>query len=328
MAGVLRRGWWAALLVGIILIPGTGFGQEAPDSLIGGRYTASEITLPHLGPHVFSPNSIVPDPFITTFVRNNLGMGKARDVKTPILVIDSTEVLGLKGDLLYAFLDFEYQQRLKSWIAVRGHVRVIGRMGTDVQAFLSDGVTTATGFEFGWLIKILKTDRVMLSGDLMMANRSFTILNVLGMVEDIVDGIPPQLTRKTPSLRAGGGLRFGWAVSELFGATAVANLGYGEAIVRTEKDKMYFNLGTTLDFDLGAKTPVPVGLSVGYRFDDFPEGGEDVSTTINSGFLRISYNGRPDFSLGLELSGERVESDQFREPFNTAVATIDFRYYF
>jgi hypothetical protein len=326
---VLRgRSVWAALLVGLVAFPGTGFAQELPDSLVGGRYTESELRLPHLGRHVFAPNGLVPDPFITTFVRNSLGMGKANDVETPLIVIDGQEILGLRGDLLYAVLNFEYQQRIKSWIAARGQIRVIGRLGTDVQAILSDGITTVSGFEFGWLIKIHKTDRIMLSGDLVLANQTFTLLNVLGMVQDIVEGIPPKLTRTTPALRAGGGLRFGWSVSELFGVTAVGNLGYGEAVIRTEKDNMYFNMGATLDFDLDAKTPVPVGLALGYRFDRFPEGGEAVSSTVNAAVFRISYNGRPDFGLGLEFSTERIESKRFREPFNTGAATIDFRYYF
>ena len=117
-------------------------------------------------------------------------------------------------------------------------------------------------------------------------------------------------------------------MSELFGATAVGNLGYGESVVRTEKDKIYFNFGTTLDFDLHAKTPVPLALALGYRYDSFPESGDEVSTKLSMGLLRISYNGRPDFSLGLELSSERVNSESLQDPFYADAVKIDFRYFF
>jgi hypothetical protein len=330
MTRALGRGWFGSVLVGVSLslCVGSVFGQESPDSIVGGRFAVSDVRLPHLGDHIFSPNGSVPDPFITTYVRNTLGIGKALDIKTPIIVIDDEEILGLRGDILVAFLDFEYQQRIKSWIAVRAHLNVVGRLGTDVQAFLADGVTAVSGFELGWLLKIYRSERIMLSGDLMVANRPFTSVNVLGFVEDIVDGVPPRLTTTTPAVRTGGGLRFAWAASRFFGVTAASALGYAESVGDRSTDRAFFKFGTTMDVDIRSKTPVPLGVSLGYRLDTVPEGGEDVGSSTHGGILRISYNGRPDFSLGLELSTERVESSTFSEPFTIGSTLIDFRYYF
>jgi hypothetical protein len=293
-----------------------------------GRFEGQEVKVPHLGEHLFVPNSFVPDVFLTSYVRNSLGLGQALDIKTPLIIINDEPVIGLQGDLLFASLEIEYQQAIKSWIAARGRITILGRLGTDVQSFLADGVTTSGGFEFGWLIKLWKTKKIMLSGDLSLANGTFTTLNVTGFVEDIVNGISPSLVRKTPAIRASGGLRFAWAASRLFGLTMMVAPGYGESIDRFSADKIFVASAATLDFDINTVTPIPIGIAAGYRFDTFPEGGEDITNAEHAGMLRFAYNGRPDFSLGLELSWGRIDSQNLLDPLNVAIAALDFRYFF
>ncbi len=55
----------------MVLLPWASLAEEAPD------YPLPEDKIPRLGDHRFTPNNLTSDPFIRTYVRNSLGMGKA-----------------------------------------------------------------------------------------------------------------------------------------------------------------------------------------------------------------------------------------------------------
>ncbi len=86
----------------------------------------------------------------------------------------------------------------------------------------------STGFELGWLIRLFERERTALSLDLNLSERAYTGINIFQFVEDVVDGVPASLVRKTPSTRSSAGLRYAWAVSPLMGASARAESGFGE----------------------------------------------------------------------------------------------------
>jgi hypothetical protein len=262
-----------------------------------------------------------------TFVRNSVGIGQARDFELPVLEIGGDEFVALSGDILFANLDFEYQQAVKEWIAARARVRVTARLGSEVSSLLASGVAASTGFELGWLIKLVRSDRAMLSANIDLSNNTSTIINILQFVDDIVEGETPQLISTTPSVRGGGGLRFAYGVSELCGLTFFGSGGYGESIDRRAENEFFLRVGGLANFDLLPGTNVPLGLSLGYVFDTFPEGGEDVASNDNTGTLRIEYTGRNDLGLGLVLTVERLNTRSVGSI--TVVSTsIDLRYFF
>jgi hypothetical protein len=277
---------------------------------------------------VFTPNNVVPDPFIKTFIRNSVGIGSAVDIEIPVAVIDNDTIVGFKGDVMFALLDFEYQHAVRDWLAARGQFTVLGRLGTNVGALLASGITASTGFEFGWLARLFQSDRTLLSADLKLASNNFTFINVTDFVEDIIGGRQAELVRSTPSVRGGGGLRFAWGASPLFGLTASAETGYGESVERGSEDQWYFELGTTLDFDLLAVSEVPLGIVLGYKHDTFPESGDDISDNIDMGLVRVAYNGRSDFVVALDFTMERFESKRLNKSISFGSLGINLRYYF
>jgi hypothetical protein len=283
---------------------------------------------PRLAEHTFTPNNVVPDPFIATFIRNSVGIGSAVDIEIPVAVIDNDTIIGFKGDVMFAMLDFEYQHAVRDWLAARGQLTVLGRLGTNVGALLASGITASTGFELGWLARLFQSDRTLLSADLKLASNNFTFINVSDFVEDIIAGRQAELVRTTPSVRGGGGLRFAWGVSRLFGLTAAAETGYGESVERGSEDQWYFELGTTLDFDLLAVSTVPLGVVLGYRHDTFPESGDDISDDIDQGFVRVAYTGRSDFVVALDCTFERFDSKRLNQTINFGSLGINLRYYF
>jgi len=302
--------------------------QSELERAAGQVVSALEFKRPKLGGHAFMPNNYVRDPFITTFVRNSVGIGQAMDVQIPLAVIEDDTLLGLQGDILYATLDFEYQHAIRPWLAARGEVTVLGRLGTNVGSLLASGLTAATGFEFGWLIRLFQGERTYLTGTLNLANANFTAVNIRGFVEDIVAGRSASLVRTTPSLRGGGGLRFAWAASPFFGVTALANLGFGESVDASPDDKAFVIAGGTLDFDLLAVSSVPLGVLVAGRYTNFPETGDAGSTDSYGGNVRVAYNGRSDFIIGLDIGFERVDSRFLDQTLDLGTLGVNLRYYF
>ncbi len=279
------------------------------------------------GGHRFIHNSIIPSPVVTTFVRSSISIGESSDLDSTAFEIGGEPIVVLAGDLLFAGMDFEYQHAVKSWIAVRARLRMVARLGDELGSLLSSGVTASTGFELGWLFKLVRSERAMLSGSLDVSSNNTTIVDILGFVQDVVDSAEAELVRKTPSVRGGGGVRFAYGVSALFGITAFASGGYGESIDRRADNEFFWRFGTSVDFDLRAGTGVPIGFVLGGVFDTFPEGGEDIASNVWNGVFRIEYTGRDDLGLGLAFTHEELKTETFGTLGISTVA-VDMRYFF
>ena len=303
------------VLVALTLTPAAGRAEE-------------DLKIPHLGGHQFTVNTLTGDPFVKTYIRNTLGIGKSIDLFVPIIEIDDGQVLGLKGDLLKAILEFEYQQAVKDWVAFRVQVRVAGRLGTGTQSLLASGVTANTGFEFGWLFKLAEGEKTALSATLNLWNNSVTVVDFLGFVDGVVNPPSQSLVKTVPSTRGGGGLRYAWAASDLVGFIFKSETGMGESVDRSNSDEWFFNFATAADFDLKTKTAVPLGLALGYKFDTFPEAGEELANVKHDLVFRISYTGTTDFLLSLDFSYGWFKVKDITESTKFTSTLLNLRYYF
>ncbi len=282
---------------------------------------------PFLGGHSFTESVDVASPFVRTFIRNRLGAGKYTGLKTRTIEIDGKPIGGLQGSLIAAILDFEYQYAIKPWLAVRARLVASGRLGSDTIALLSEGVTMATGFEFGWVIRLHERERTALALELGVDDRSFTGVNIRRFVEDIVAGVPASLVRKTPTARGNVGLRYAWAASPLLGVMARGLTGYGESVERNAGDVWFWSVATALDFDLRKVIPAPLGVAVGYSYDSFPEFGDDIAEGVRAAFIRFSYLGREDFLMSLDVSHDRIPVAGDKPDLKGISFTIGLRYY-
>lgn len=310
------------LLVGLAAVAASSSSALAQDS------DDREWKAPHKNGHTFSTISRVPDAFVRSYIRNELGVSNTFDIDIPLGIIDGDTLFASRGSLLFATLGLEYQQTIKDWIAIRGEFRVLGRLGTGTSALLATGVSATTGFELGWLIRLLETNRSYLSLSFDVRNSSFTTINIADFVDDVIDGEDAELVRTTPSMRAGLGLRFTHAFSPLVGLISFVESGYGESVDRLSKDEWYTRFGATVDFDLAAVNWLPIGLAVGYEQDSFPEGGADI-TDVARGFLfRIGYTGREDLALGLNFTYSTFPTDALETKIKATGLDFDIRYYF
>jgi hypothetical protein len=283
---------------------------------------------PSVGGHTFTSNDFVPDPFVRGFVRQSLGVAQALDLSFPLGIVGNDTLVILDGDLTFAVLDLEYQAAVKDWLAARGRVNLRSRLGTDGAALLAEGLQVGTGFEFGWLLRLVQTDGVVLSANLDVARNSFTVVDIRQFLEDVIDGAEdPQLADNIPAVRAAGGLRFAWGASRLFGLTALLELGYGDAVRRDRETDFIYTIGTVLDFDIGAVTPVPLGVGLGYRQTSVVQ-QVDAESDARTAFVRVGYTGRPDFVVALDLLGNRVRDVSLEEAVTSVGGMLAMRYYF
>jgi hypothetical protein len=306
------------------------YGQESSD-VDKVNLSSNYIAIPVLGSHKFMPNSIVKDPFIKTFIRNSVGIGQALDLDIPIVIINDHEVLGLRGDLMFASLDFEYQHSVKDWLAVWGRFNILARIGNDTQALLSQGITAVTGFEFGWLFKLMRKDNTMLSLSLSLENSSATIVNLLDFINRIIDddySYNNSLVNNVQSVRGGSGLRFAWAVSKLFGLYATGELLYGQSTEVRGESQFFYNIGGVLDFDLNAVSDLPFGILVGYNQTNLQSSGENTSGDLNTFFFRIGYNKTSDLSIAIESSFNKIPVEALDQSIKAGITKIMLRYYF
>ncbi len=283
---------------------------------------------PHKNGHTFSPIGGIPDAFVRSYIRNSIGMSQTADVDIPLGIIDGDTLFASRGALLFANLGIEYQQTIRDWIAFRARFNVNGRLGTGTSALLATGVSATTGFELGWLIRLLETDRGYMSLSFDVNNTSFTTINIADFVEDVIDGEDAELVKTTPSMRAGVGLRYTHAFSPLVGLISYFRTGYGESVDRVSEDEWFTEFGATVDFDLAGVGWVPIGLAVGYRQDSFPEGGADITDVVRAFLFRVGYTGREDLALGLNFTYSTFPSDQLEEKIKSMGLNLDIRYYF
>ncbi len=314
---LLRTSLFAA--TAILALHSTATAQESGDR---------EWKAPHLNGHTFSPISSVPDAFVRSYFRNNLGVASTFDIDIPIAIIDGDTLLASRGSLLFANLSLEYQQTIREWIAFRAGFKVIGRLGTGTSALLATGVSATSGFELGWLIRLLETRRSYLSLSFDVRNNNFTTINLGDFIDDLIDGEDAELVRKIPSLRTGAGIRFTHAFSPLIGLVSFFETGYGESLDRTKDDEWFTNFGATVDFDLAAVNFIPVGLAVGYEQDSFPEGGADITEVVRAFLFRIGYTGREDLNLGLNVSYSTFPTDEIENRIKSVGFNFDIRYFF
>ena len=289
------------------------------------------LKVPNLGEHKFMPNNIVRHPFLQTSVRNTLGIGKAYDIEIPLIVIGGDPLIALRGDLIFLNLDFEYQHRVKDWLGVWARFRMLGRLGNGTEALLSQGITALSGFDLGWLFKLRQTEKTQLSGSLSLSNSQATIVNLLDFINGVIDGdlsTNNQLVKTVPSLRGNMGLRFAWAINELYGTYLLTKLSYGQSAIERNESKFFYKIGGVFDVNLSARTIFPFGIALGVSHSSLPRTGDATKSEVQSIFLHIGYNTPHDFIIGVQTSMEFLPLESTGETLKAGLTTINLRYYF
>ena len=81
---------------------------------------------------------------------------------------------------------------------------------------------------------------------------------------------------------------------------------YGEAFSRQLGNEMYYNFGMAANVNLKQICDTPIGFVLGYKQSSIPDRGEEVISNAQSFLFNISYTGRQDFIMGLDLDYKKV----------------------
>jgi len=303
----------------IILFAGTthiGLAQE------------SESKIPELNDHVFTYISNFKSPFTNTSFTTNLGIGSASNLSYEIGDINGQPIVGINGNLLFANLSFDYQQRIREWIALYLHGGLTARLGTDVFSLLSQGVNTVTSFEIGWLVRIAEGEKYALSGTIGLSNLSGTFINIRRFVDDIVNNIPnPSITKSVPVILGEAGLQFAYGFTQVTALSLEGQLGLGESFDRTDSDLRYALKGS-LDFNFKRKYNVPLGLILGYSLVSQPQLVYINKGTAHLGTIKLAYTGTKDFLIGIETTMMNIPLEDVDQKSRFLVNLLSIRYYF
>ena len=297
-----------------------------------GTNTRSDYGVPKLENTTFVSNTLIKDPFINTRFCNTIGFGQTVNLETPLKKILGEDVPGLTGEVYYAILDFEYQYAVREWMAIWGEIRINGRFGNEMQALLTQGATAFGGFQLGWLFRLWQTERHMLSLSADVNKTVTTVIDIYGFLKTAIEegeiSEQNKIIRDVPILTTALGLRYAHAISDMFGLVASGRVAYGESIRQDEGEKFYPSLGLTLHMDLKNTEDIPIGFVTGYKYSFVADNGDGKLSEAQSILFNISFTGRADLNLGLDIQYQQLPMLGFDNKVEFITGQINLSYYF
>lgn len=298
--------------------------------LVAGMVQAQESgnKIPELNDHVFVYMASVKYPFTNTIFTTNLGIGNANNLSYEIEDINGQPIFGINGNLTFAHLSFDYQQRVRDWVALYLYGGLTARLGTDVFSLLSQGVNAVTSFKIGWLIRMAESEKYALSGTIGLNNSSGIFINIRRFVEDIINQVPsPSITTDVPILLGDFGIQFAYGFNEVIGLSLDGNLSIGESFDRKDPDFRYALKGI-LDFNFKGKYNIPLGVALGYSMISQPELVYTEQGTAQISNVKIAYTGTHDFIIGIASSMTDIPLEDVDQKSRFITTALSIRYYF
>lgn len=290
--------------------------------------SSSPIRIPSLNGHRFIPSELVSDPFVNTYMVSQLGAGIATDLEFPPIEVGGDTLFLPRGDQLFLVLGYEYQQRIKKWLAVRATFSTVGRLGTEAAVLLLAGITASTDLRLEWLMNLVRNERSTLSLNLGYRNTSTTVVDLFGFVQDVIDGKDSKLVDTIPSVQAIAGVRYAYGISSLVGVKFSGTVLYGDKVnQRDVGDEVNFEAGLGVSLDPRKKFGIPVGVLVSYSFRTLRISRSDKASDTQRIELKIDYTKPNDFSFGPSLSFARIPGT-FGGTVSFVSVTLTSRYYF
>lgn len=311
-----------ALVLGILQgRPGAAFAQDSPP----------RGTLPTSGDHVFVPTSFIPDAFLSTMFALNVGYAHTLETDIPVLGPNGQQIGTVEGGLLFLTGSVEFTCALRDWVGFFARVNALARAGSNTASIFLSGVSAGSGFALGWECRLWQDDQSILSGSLEVDKMSVTVIDVASFVEDIMDtvntGPEPRLAQNYTPLVGVGNVRYAYGASDLVGFSAFAGVGLGESPGDDLKNAWFWKLGGVMSINLSERHDVPLGITVGVRTNSYPLTFESTAGNATAANISLVYMGRPDFTIGLDTTYERVPLDN-DVTVGYVGGTIGLRYYF
>jgi hypothetical protein len=284
-----------------------------------------------LGGHTFIPNAFLGDPFVTTTVSTATGAARAVGLEVPILDLDSNVVGTLTGNVAFLSLSMRYQQRLASWVAVRGEVQAVGRLGTSTVSLIAEGASAVYGGSVGATFRLLQGRRAILSAVADYGSNTQYRISPLDFARGVIEtgGLDTSVTLLDDgsNWHLTGGLRGAYAFSPMVGVRGLVELGPKGRFLPNEENATYVQAGAVVSLDFASRG-VPVGLTGAYEYLSESNEADDIGGASSAGGLGIYYTGETQFAVGLDLAWQRISQRGTDNALNLGQVRISLRYDF
>jgi hypothetical protein len=288
--------------------------------------------LPILNGFRFIPSDVVPDPFITTFIKINVGTGTAFDLNSYVKNLQGNVIDTLSGDLTYISGEAEFQLAVNDWLAFGVSAGGTGRLGTNAYTILSSGISYGSGFTLGGKIRIWQNDKMYLAGGLEYSSTTSYLFSIYDFVKEAyetgsIDTSANHLVTEDVLSKGFANIHYAYAPTDWFGFVGLA--GWGVGTIFNSKDKGIIRLGgaASVDFINVDHINFPIGLQVSIRYNSLSENGEEINNLIALG-LRIGYTGHKDFDIGIENTYQSLNYKKSDENNKALTTAVKLRYYF
>jgi len=252
-----------------------------------------------LAGHLFLPSRYSLDPFVSTYVASETGVGLGTaaghtfDINGNPVSTDDYSVAAFAQ-----YLDFQYG--FLDWWAVRASLRVFVYSGTNTSGIIGVGTSLQVNPTLGTTVSFKIGERLRLGGSVDVTFGPAVFFNILEAVADSIrarEVIAPlnsfsQFTLQPAVVGA-------WAISEAFGLTY--SLSYQYTSASSSHSGISSNLlalNVLVDFDMYSLKWAPIGLFAGFK--------PSFSMT-DTKFLRwqyqfgVFYTGVRPLNVGLEI---------------------------
>jgi len=288
--------------------------------------------LPILNNFRFIPSDVVYDPFITTFIKLNVGSGTALDLNSYRKDWNTGEIKDtLSGDLTFIQGELQFQLAVNDWLAFNLGAGGSGRLGTNTYTILTSGISYTTFITLGGKAKIWENDNMVLSTTLDFKYQNIYLYSIYDYVKEVVEtgGIDSTISmlEKDNVSSTILNVNYAYAPTDWCGVLAIAGWGLGEAFETKTKGNVRLGAAFSVDFDNVDAIEFPIGILASIRFNSFGEGGSNVTDIFAYGF-KIAYTGHKDFDIGIENTYQSLSYKSSDEKIKTILSTFSLRYYF
>ena len=285
-------------------------------ALAGHRLEAQQTCGTCLNGFHYLPSTVIGSPFASTTFLAATGGGMALDLQIPVHRLDGTVADTIGGDIGFFLLDFEYQQALTRWFALRVGLTGVGRVGTSAEAVVASGASAIFGSSFGVTVPVWRGTSIMVSAVADVRSSTQYIVNPFGFVQAVVDSGYDENAKQILLNDEGGnhwsaGVRAAWTIKPWVGLNAM--LETGNIDIAGSGNESLTDLGIQAGFDFLYLWNVPVGLSLGFREEAGP-GRSDVNGSYRIFELGIFYTGNRAFSIGTDIFWSRIKVPEFDVP--------------
>ena len=261
---------------------------------------------PNKNDHEFIIGSDMRSAFQSTQAYLRLELGYSAIFSTPGIQFQDTTIYQLTNEILFTRLGFGYQQRVKDWIAFYARFSFDARIGTGVEAIITEGINTIQSREFGVSFELMDREKFRWSGYATVNSASAEIYDIPQYVRDLVNReANARIKRKILAVNAGFGSLLSYAPYKSFGISLDNQFTVGETLERGKNSFIHYN-AMSLDLMLNHLINVPLSATLSGSMSNLPSIFSITNDTSYNQHFKITYNGSESFFIGIELYGGRT----------------------